>query len=75
MTLMKLTENRYVDGENIAEAEFHPDPEKPILEITYKKHETLSGFRLFGPEAEQAWQNFRLAVQAWGRGDGGDIDS
>ena len=37
MALTKLTDNRYVDGENIADIEFHPDLEQPMLEITYKR--------------------------------------
>ena len=48
MDLVKLTENRYMDGGNIAEIEFDPDPEKPILEITYKRHESLAGFGYLG---------------------------
>jgi len=62
MALVKLTENRYVDGGNIAEVEFHPDPEKPILEITYKRHESLTGFRVFGAEATEAWENLKKYV-------------
>ena len=63
MDLVKLTENRYMDGGNIAEIGFHPDAEKPILEITYKRHESLAGVRLFGPEATEAWENLKKYME------------
>ena len=62
MPLTKLTENRYVEIDNISEIQFRPDPDNPILEITYKPNETLAGLRLFGAEALEGWANFKNHV-------------
>ena len=59
MALIKLTQNRYVDSNIVAEVEFRPDPETPIFELAYKPHAHSAGFRFFGEEAKEAWDNWR----------------
>jgi hypothetical protein len=58
MTLIKITENHYVDSNELSDVTFRPDPE-PTLDIYYK---TYSSTRLIGSEALEAWDNIRNAV-------------
>jgi len=58
MTLIKITENHYVDSNELSNVTFRPDPE-PTLDIYFKTYITT---RLSGSEALEAWDNIRSAV-------------
>jgi len=70
MTLIKLSENHYVDADDLSDVRFRSDLPEPVLEILYKSSPSMT--RIAGHEAEQAWENIKNAIDGGGRPAHGD---
>jgi len=62
MALTKLTANRLLNLDNVSEVVFHPDSETPFIDLTYRRHGSVAGFRLYREEALEEWANLNSSL-------------